>query len=165
MNKALRKEFESSTKLSQLLEIAIREVEQIIKTKKRDEVGLDMSQWIWRANTTYCSVCMAGAILFNMLDKENLDDIDIENAFEGSPRIKYLCFVIDDLRKPDFKDGNLDEFLHEYYSKKVREQMYIYLQSINISYEIREWYDVEKSLIFYKKFAKDLKEIEKGDTT
>ena len=162
MNKALRKEFESSTKLSQLLEIAIREVEQIIKTKK---AYLNMDDWVCRGFEKRCSVCMAGAILFNMLDNENINADNIENEFKYYPYIRRLCFVVDDLRIGAVGEySELYKFVEKNYSEKIIEQIVIYIQSMDISLEIKEWFDIEKSLTFYKKFAKDLKEIEKGET-
>jgi hypothetical protein len=61
-------------KPSKLLMVAMEDLEKIESMK---EVSIDMGKWYTKNTYTgYCSVCHAGAVMYNLIEKNNIQEYD-----------------------------------------------------------------------------------------
>lgn len=171
-NKTLLSDFNKASKPSELLSIAIKEVESIIKEHNFDNLlHLNMDEWLSFMNG-HCSVCLAGSILYGVYSYEDLqlkaiDDnekagVVIDETNQDLPITSLTnktaqkfntidnlrrCFFIEDLSDLD-NIHKLDKFVKNYMDKN-------YLNSE----DIRLFSDPQDSIVFYKELVKQLKKV------
>ena len=74
VNKDLLNKFNKALKPSELLSIAIKEVENIVDQPCfNNDLYLDMNNWVSFMNGG-CAVCLAGSVLFGVYELDNLYD-------------------------------------------------------------------------------------------